>query len=67
MREVCASSLLRKPVVIGGPGKTVEVDGSCFSRRKFDVGRVYRQQWVFGVVSAAKIKNVSYMLYQTDR
>ena len=38
--DVCASSQLRNPVLIGGPGKTVQVDESCFSSRKFEVGRV---------------------------
>lgn len=34
LREVCASSLLRNPILIGGPGFTVEIDESIFSRRK---------------------------------
>ena len=57
MRKVCASSLLRNAVVTGRPGKTVEVDKSCFYRRKFEVGRVHPQQWVFGGI---------FMLYQTE-
>lgn len=48
LREVCADSLLRNPIKIGGPNMTVEIDESCFSRRKYNIGRVYPQQWVFG-------------------
>ena len=35
-------------MVIGGPGTTVEVDESLFSRRKNHQGRVLPQKWVFG-------------------
>jgi hypothetical protein len=48
MREVCASWILQHQGMIGGPGQTVEVDESVFTRRKTHVGRVFPQQWVFG-------------------
>ena len=48
LREVCAADLLANPVVIGGPGTTVEVDESLFSRRKNHQGRVLPQKCVFG-------------------
>lgn len=48
LREVCAASLLRSPCVIGGEGLDVEIDESCFARRKYNVGRMLPTQWVFG-------------------
>jgi transposase-like protein len=48
LREVCASSIINQLIIIGGPGEVVEIDESCFSRRKYQVGRIYPTQWVFG-------------------
>lgn len=48
LREICAYNLLARPTVIGGPGLTVEIDESLFTKRKYNVGRVLREQWVFG-------------------
>ncbi|CAI4227342.1 unnamed protein product [Auanema sp. JU1783] len=48
LREVCAWRLLEEPNVIGGPGKTVEIDETLVSRRKYNVGRLKKQTWVFG-------------------
>lgn len=51
MREVCAYYLLLKPErMIGGPGLVVEIDESVFTRRKYNVGRILPQRWVFGGV-----------------
>ena len=41
MREVCAADLLARPMSIGGPNTTVEIDESQFSRRKNNRGRVF--------------------------
>ena len=48
MRMVFASSVPHNSVVIGRAERTVKVYESRLSRRKFKVGRVYNQQWVFG-------------------
>jgi len=48
MREVCALKLDSSPIEIGGKGTHVEIDESMFVRRKSNVGRLVREQWVFG-------------------
>jgi hypothetical protein len=40
------SYFLRNPERLGGPGKVIEVDETCISRRKYNVGRlIVEQQW----------------------
>ena len=48
LREVCAYDLLKNPIVIGGPGMSVEIDESSFSKRKYNRGRMVPNTWVFG-------------------
>lgn len=48
LREICAQYFLQNPVQIGGPGRLVEIDESMFVRRKHNVGRTVKTQWVFG-------------------
>ena len=48
MREVCALKLMSTDQMIGGAGLHVEIDESMFVRRKSNVGRMVKEQWVFG-------------------
>lgn len=48
MREICAFDIMNNPVMIGGPGTTVEIDETLYSRRKYNRGRQLPEQWVFG-------------------
>ena len=43
LQEVCAWTLIQKPLKIGGPNMDVEIDESLFTRRKNHKGRVLPQ------------------------
>ena len=65
MREVCADSLLRNPVIFGEPTIIVKIDESLFTRCKNHMGRQLPQQWVFGSIS--RNTGESFMLAVNDR
>lgn len=50
-RDIASWKLLQTPEMFqfGGPGQVVQVDESVVTRRKYNVGRVPRQQWVLGI------------------
>ena len=48
LRDVCGEYFVAHPVRIGGVGHTVQIDESAFTRRKYNRGRMIREQWVFG-------------------
>jgi hypothetical protein len=43
--------------IIGGRNKTVEIDDSKFSRRKYNRGHKVKTQWVFGDVERDSVKS----------
>jgi hypothetical protein len=45
VREAMSDYLLDNPQKIGGPGKTVEIDGSKFGKRKYNRGHRVEGQW----------------------
>ncbi|XP_068227373.1 uncharacterized protein [Palaemon carinicauda] len=45
---VCAETILKDPIIIGGENKTVEIDETYYSKRKYNRGRELPEQWVFG-------------------
>ena len=61
-RDVCSQYFLDHPVLIGGPGKIVEIDESKFGRRKYNRVRVVDGHWVFGGVERGTLRHsrVSY-------
>ncbi|CAM4989420.1 unnamed protein product [Rotaria socialis] len=46
-RDICAINYVNNPQQIGGPGHIVEIDESCFGKRKYQSGRLLKSQWVF--------------------
>ncbi len=57
LREVCSQRLINNgPTLLGGPGKIVQVDESCFRHKpKHHRGRPPTSQiWVFGMVDTSK-------------
>jgi len=50
-REVCEAYFSRHPVIIGGPGKVVEIDETVITKRKYHRGQLRaEEQWFFGGV-----------------
>ena len=47
-RDICVQYFIDHPVVIGGPGKEVEIDENKFGKRKYNRGRAVDGHWVFG-------------------
>ena len=64
-RDVCAQYFLDHPVMIGGPGKTVEIDESKFSKRKYNRGRYVEGHWVFGGIE--RDSSEAFMVEVQDR
>ncbi|KFD44827.1 hypothetical protein M513_14296 [Trichuris suis] len=65
MRQVAALAVHRYGGPIGGPGCTVEVDESVFSKAKYNRGRTPAQQWVLGGV--CRETNACFLVPVDDR
>jgi len=52
IRDLCSWDLLHRPIEIGGPGLTVQIDESQVAKRKYHRGRYVpgSERWVFGGV-----------------
>ena len=44
-RDVCAQYFIDNPVMLGGPGKIVEIDESKFGKKKYNRGRYKEGHW----------------------
>ena len=62
-KEVTVEYFERHPIVLGGPGKVVELDETVLTRRKYNVGRCVDEQWIFGGVE----KGIHKMLLGSSR
>ena len=56
LRDICAEHFIDNPVQLGGLGMTVEINESIFTRRKYNRGRMVREQWVFGGIDTTTKK-----------
>ena len=65
IRDICCHYLLDHPVVMGGPGRTVEIDESKFMHRKYHRGHYHEGHWVLGMVECET--NVCVMVVVPDR
>lgn len=48
LRDICTEKLLRTPTILGGLNHVVQIDETLMTRRKYNVGRLIREVWVFG-------------------
>ena len=64
-RDVCGQYFLDNPIVIGGPGKVVEIDESKFGKRKYHRGRSVDGHWVFGGIERGS--RHAFMMVVPDR
>ncbi len=51
-RQICMEAVDDLETMIGGEGCTVQIDESLFSKRKYNRGQVYPEQWVFGGINS---------------
>jgi transposase-like protein len=49
-REILVENFINNGKMIGGPGKTVEIDESKYDKRKYHRGKAVDGQWVLGML-----------------
>lgn len=49
MRDICSWKLLQQPIILGGQNQIVQIDESVVARRKYHVGRMVPEKWIFGL------------------
>ena len=70
LRNVCTVVLKKHEIKIGGPGRIIEIDESCFAKVKHNRGKdmhtlTKRQVWLFGMI--CRVTNAIYLEIVPDR
>ncbi|KCZ78338.1 hypothetical protein H311_00633, partial [Anncaliia algerae PRA109] len=55
---VCAPKIFQNNSRLRGPGIEAQIDESLFIRRKYNRGRIPREQWVFGAIDCRKKESI---------
>ncbi|KCZ81258.1 hypothetical protein H312_01336 [Anncaliia algerae PRA339] len=58
LREVCALQMMSLEMQLGGEGIEVQIDEPLFVRRKYDRGRLLREQWIFGAIDCSTKESI---------
>ena len=68
LRQLCCIGIDKENLLLGGPGKIVEIDESLYARVKFNKGKDLKkaQIWVFGLVERGDVSRC-YMTIVPDR
>ena len=66
-REICMESLLNANEMLGGPGKTIEIDEMKLGKRKYHRGRRIEGQWIFGMVEREAVNFKCVLVAVPDR
>ena len=66
LREMCSTALIESDdYTLGGDGVVVQIDESVVTKRKYHVGRMVPQQWVFGLYDT--VKKIGHIQFVDDR
>ncbi len=68
-RNICSWALMQLQLcdqTLGGPGKVIQIDETVISKRKFNVGRLVPEKWVFGLYDSETRLGFLQFLSSTD-